>query len=111
MILGLAIFIPQYLLIQEKKTDRQLEIVKQNSIDQDKKEKEDQAQQEVLQNKILLESCLAKAGENYQDNFESYCISEKRGANCQSILKVNAAIVDQIERDEKNDCFKKYPQN
>ena len=58
--------------------------------------------------KISLKDCLATAELNYQNNFESYCVSEGRGANCNSIKRVNADRVEQIEREEKDVCFKLY---
>lgn len=62
------------------------------------------------QNKISLDICLENADNNYQVNFESYCISEGRGANCNSIKRYNNDTVLQIEKEEKATCFLKYPQ-
>ena len=68
-------------------------------------------QEQKMESKIDLDACLSSADDNYQVNFESYCISEGRGANCNSIRAVNEARVAAIEKEEKADCFKRYPQN
>lgn len=61
-----------------------------------------------LSREAKLKNCLAGADANYQANFESYCISEGRGANCDSIKVYNSVRVDSIEKEERDMCFKIY---
>ena len=72
-------------------------------------QKQEQLVKETKEQEAKLSACITNTDTNYQTNFESYCISEGRGSNCNSIKRVNADRVEQIEKDEKADCFKKYP--
>lgn len=67
-------------------------------------------QVETVTNTQKLEQCLKNADDNYQANFESYCISEGRGPNCLSIKRYNNDAVLAIEKDEKTTCFSMFPQ-
>ena len=88
---------------KQRLVERQLEIKLQED-----RQVEEAKQTEVVMKKQALENCLKNADDNYQANFESYCISEGRGANCQSIKRYNADRVEAIGKEEKEDCFKQY---
>ena len=90
-----AIFLPR---LEQVKNDQQTKLTQEELRSKTK-------------SKLDLEICLATADDNYQANFESYCISEGRGANCTAIRAVNEARVSAIEKGEKSDCFRKYPQS
>lgn len=92
-----------------------IQINKQNSIEKQEEMKigesrriEEARQAEISTQKQKLVECMKNADDNYQANFESYCISEGRGANCTSIKRYNSDRVDAIENEEKADCYKQY---
>lgn len=90
---------------QEVRAEKQME---EASKTVDAVQKAAQEAQDAAIKERKLQICLSAADENYQANFESYCISEGRGSNCNSIKAVNVDRVEAIEKDEKDTCFRFY---
>ena len=114
VVLGGFYFASEYMKQQSNERQQVLKLIEDRRIEDLKVEQEKAAEKarqlQLFTNKQLLDGCLKNADDNYQTNFESYCMSEGRGANCTSIRRVNADAVEAIEKNEKADCFKKYPQ-
>ncbi len=88
---------------------KQKSIEAQQQIELQAKKEADQAKTDAeMLKQADLSACLERADNNYQANWESYCISEGRGANCQSIKRYNADAVEAIEKEEKANCYKQY---
>lgn len=94
--------------LQAKKEVEQLEVQRSQIELQAKKELENTKKEETINRAQKLSECLINVDNNYQANFESYCISEGRGPNCPSIKFYNNERVLAIEKTEKEDCYKQY---
>lgn len=81
---------------------------KQSSIEKQQQLKLDAENANAVAKNLGLSNCLNNAEDNYQTNFESYCISENKGNSCQSIKTYHAIDVRNILKEEKEDCFKQY---
>ncbi len=110
---------------KEKSIERQQQIEIQAKTEADKvKAEQNKTQQQIdlqakanqeyikLQaNKVRqanLSACLKTVEDNYQANFNDYCILEGKEPNCKSIKIYHNEDVLATEKNEKEDCYKQY---
>ena len=79
-----------------------------NALEQ-KKLEQSTKNSEVQQNKISLANCLSNAEVSYTAYWNSECKTRGLKDNC-SLPIVNLNIIQKNLTDNKNDCFKRYPQ-
>ena len=92
-------FLPQ-LEIKQIELERQKQEQLEKQLEEDRKERE--------RNRYLLEQCLEKAYETYRYNWDKSC--EKRGLKEKCSLPPGLAEKwDKYYKENKEDCFKKYP--
>ena len=74
-----------------------------------KMEAQNKADEQKEQNSQSLNSCLAFADTSYSEFWNSECKSLGRKDDC-VLPEYNADRADQIKQDDKNECYKMYPQ-
>ena len=75
-----------------------------------KEESIKQSQQQAEANKMLLNRCLVSAETRGSEFWDSECESQGLKKDCR-LPTYNADRVDSHIKDNKNECFKRYPQN
>jgi hypothetical protein len=75
-----------------------------------KEESAKQLQQQVEANRVLLNNCLISAEVRGSNFWDSECEGKGLKEDCR-LPTYNADRVDNHIKDDKNECFKKYPQN
>lgn len=68
-----------------------------------------QEQEKVEKNRILLNSCLEDVDKSYNSNWQSLCKSSGKEENC-GLPTYDVERVDKIKKENKEECFRKYPQ-
>jgi hypothetical protein len=99
-VLALALSVAYYTLITLP-TLRRDEIAAQQQA-------EKQRALRFLANDQGAEACLSDADADYTANWTKACESVGLGTDC-SLLPTRANRIDQIRRESRNECFKRYP--
>lgn len=88
------------------------ETSKQKSIERQQNIKIEQERKEKEQTRVVLDACLRLADSSYSEYWARSCKSiygVNSKADCE-LPSYRAAQVEKSNQDNKDDCFKKYPQ-
>lgn len=82
--------------------------IKQQEVENSIK-KDQETEKNKIENKVNLDLCLKRAGENFDNNWNSGC--EKQGLKKECELPTSwADTYTESLNNAKEDCFKRYPQ-
>ncbi len=69
----------------------------------------EQSEKHIIENKKALDSCLESSFNKHQKNWNNACLSIGQAFEC-GLPHSKSQRLEKVYTEDKNNCFKKYPQ-